>query len=459
MNGLLALGVLALVAVDRPAARVGSHTITLREVDARCDAPCATVDEDIRAAKWTALTALIDEALLADRPRPTPSPVADADIDAYIAEHKQDFHDPAARDRAAVRFYLERERRRARDVDLAQRERERRPPQMLIAMDDPALSLAEPGRVLARAAGRPIRDADVEKRLALVLYRLRGALHRERLRQIESLIDDTIWAEAARAKGTSTEVLRASLVADSPPVTDADLERYFETEVRKRDPDAEKRLDRIRPYLEFQRARTAETAFLTKERARLGVRVLLEEPVPPRLRLGPGPGGWRGAANAPVRLVFLTSYRGETSRAMWQVVRRLAEEPGTSLAVRPLLPQWDPEATTVAAAVYCAAENGRAFELHDAAASHPTLPDGAALRVIAERAGLARGSFEACLARPETSVAVGRSSAEAEELGLVDPPAILINGLVFGGMQSIERLRVAVRDARRGRSSSFAPRP
>ena len=139
---------------------------------------------------------------------------------------------------------------------------------------------------------------------------------------------------------------------------------------------------------------------------------------------------------------------------MWQVVRRLAEEPGTALTVRPLLPQWDPEATAVAVAVYCAAETGRAFEVHDAAASHATLPDGAALVAIAEQTGVARGPFEVCLARPETSAAVGRDSAEAEELGLVDPPALLINGVVFGGMQSLERLRAAVRDAQPGRLRS-----
>jgi protein-disulfide isomerase len=445
---LLALAVLALVAADRPAARVGSHEITLRRVDARCGEPCAKIDAEIRERKWAGLNALVDEALLAGLAPPATAPVADAEIDAYVAEHRHDFHGPAARDRAAVRFFLERERRRARDAELAAREREKRPPELLVTADDPALSLAEPARVLARGAGREVRDRDVEQRLALVLYRLRGALQRERLRQVESLIDDTVWAEAARAKGTSPEGLRASVVAAAPPVTDADVERYYETEVRKRDPEAEKRLDRLRPYLEFQRTRTAETAFLQKERARLGVAILLKEPAPPRLRTGPGPGGWRGPADDPVRVVFLTSFRGETSRAMWKVVRQLAEEPGVALAVRPLLPQWDPEATAVAAAVYCATEHRRFWEMVDAAASHPTLPDGAALALMAEQAGIAREPFEACLARPETSEAVARDSAEAEALGLTDPPALLVDGLVFGGMQSVERLRAAVREAR-----------
>jgi predicted DsbA family dithiol-disulfide isomerase len=101
----------------------------------------------------------------------------------------------------------------------------------------------------------------------------------------------------------------------------------------------------------------------------------------------------------------------------------------------------------VAAAVYCAAEQGRAYELHDALASHPTLPDAATIAALAEQSGLEREAVAACLARPATTAAVARDSAAAEDLGLVDPPALLVDGIVFGGMQSLDRLRAVVRDA------------
>jgi len=432
---------------DGIAALVGPEQLTVAAVDARCGDPCARLQDDIRRRTWEALQALVDEALLEGAPEPAVQLVSDADVEAYRIDHAQDFDGSPARDRAAIRFFLTRERRQRAEQELVRGERQRRPAKLLVAAGDRTLGDSTAERVLAEAGTRRITNRDVEERLALVLYRLRGALYRERLRHIETLIDEAVWSSTAAEAGTSTQELRAAVTAAASPVTDEDLERYFETEVRSRNPQAEKRLDRLRPYLEFQRIREAEARFVANGRARLAPRVLLEAPVPPRLALEAGPGGWRGAPGAPVRVVFLTSYRGDTSRAMWPVVKRLASEPGTALTVRPLLPQWDPEATAVAGAVYCAAAESRAWELHELAAAHATLPDAATLLEMAVRVGLARGPFERCLAEPATSEAVVASSAEAERLGLTEPPVTVIGGLVFGGMQRTERLRAAVRES------------
>jgi len=432
---------------DAVAAYVGAEKITVAEVDARCGAPCTRLGDEIAAEKWTALEALIDAALLADSPAPVEPPPSDTDVDAYMAERPQDFRGPVERDRAAVRFFLARERRRARDRERAARERRQRPPEMLVARDDPALGAPRPERVLARVGSRAVTDGDVETRRALPLYRLRGARHRERLRTLEAIVDDAVWRAAAADVGAPPANLRETVIAGAPPVTDADIDRYFDEEIRTRDPAATKRPDRLRPYLEFQRAHAAEAAFLADARARFGARVVLDEPPPPRLRLDAGPGGWRGAAGAPVRVVFLTSYRGETSRTMWRVVREVAAERRVALAVRPLLPQWDPEAAAVASGVYCAGAYGRAWELHDLAAGSPSLPDGAALAGMAATVGLDAARFAECMARPETNDAVAALSAAAEDLGLTEPPAVLIDGLVFGGMQGADRLRDAIRAA------------
>jgi hypothetical protein len=451
LAGILATPSTANDALDTVVARVGAQEITVREVDARCGEACARLSDGIRTRKWEALQTLVDETVVEGVPPPAVPPVSDGEVEAYRAEHRQDFHGPPARDQAAIRFYLARERRRRVEETLAQRERERRRPKLLVTADDRTLGDPRPERGLAEVGDHRIDDQDVENRLALVLYRLRGARHRERLRHVESLIDDAVWRSAAAEAGTTAQELRGVVAAAAPPVTDEDLERHFETEVQRQNPQAEKHLHRLRPYLEFQRTRAAEARFIESGRARLGVRVLLDAPEPPRLILGPGPGGWRGPADAPVRVVFLTSYRGDTSRAMWGVVQKVAAEPGTALTVRPLLPQWDPEATAVAAAVYCAGAQARAWELHELVASHATLPDTEALFAMAQRVGLEREPFEHCLAQPATSEAIAALSADAERLGVTEPPATLVDGLVFGGMQSIEHLREVVRDTSRPR--------
>jgi 2-hydroxychromene-2-carboxylate isomerase len=428
-------------------------------VDARCGAPCAELAAEIAARKWATLGELIGEALVAGRPAPAIPPVAEADVDAHLAAHAADFSGPPERDRAAVRFALARDRRRAAEAERVAAERVRRPPELRVDAGSPALVDAA-DRVLAEAGGRTIRNRDVEKRLALVLYRLRGALARERRRQLDALVAERLWAAEAAARGLPVDDLRREVRAHVAPVGDADVDRYFETEVRARDPHAEKRPARIRPYLEFLAGQAAEDAFLADLRRRAGVRVALAEPVAPRLALGPGANGWRGPARPGGRVVFLTSYRGTTSRAMWPVVRALAATPGTALAVRPLLPQWDPEATAVAAAVRCAGRAGKQWVFHDAVAGAEPLPDRAGLERTAATLGLDAHAFAACLDDPATAAAVAAESAEAERLGLDEPPAVLVDGTAFGGMQDVEALRAAFSSRRAGgaaRSASPSP--
>ena len=133
---------------------------------------------------------------------------------------------------------------------------------------------------------------------------------------------------------------------------------------------------------------------------------------------------------------------------MWPVVEALAADPGVALAVRPLLPFWDPEATAAAVAARCAAAQGRFWPFHDAVARREPLPDGPALARIARDVGLDVGAFGACTSDPATAAAVAAESAEAERLGFEAAPAVLIDGRAFGGVQSLDGLRAAVRAGR-----------
>jgi hypothetical protein len=431
------------LATDPPAATVGPVAIALADVDARCGSPCSTLPAEILARKWTALDVLVGDALLAGvPPRPVPA-ITPVEVDAYLAEHAADFHGPPERDRAAVTFFLTRERRRTiRDEHVAA-ERARRPPVLHVAPDTPALAGSDGSLVLAEAGGRTIRNADVEAHLALALYRLRGELALERRRAAEALVEETLWRLEAADRGSTPDALRAEIRARVPPVTDEDVARWVATASS-----GAGRADRARPYLEFRAQREAEEALLAATRRRHPVAIGIGDPPAPRFALGPGVAGWRGPSSPRTRVVFLTGYRGTQSRAMWPIVEQLADDPGVALAVRPLLPFWDPEATAVAVAARCAAAQQRFWPFHDAAASRESLPDAAALARIAADVGLDVAAFGACTADPATTAAVADESSEAERLGFEGAPVVLVDGRAFGGVQGIEGLREAARGGR-----------
>jgi hypothetical protein len=429
-------------ALATPVVTVGDVSIELAAIDARCGDPCVRVAAEVQTRKAATLDALVGEALLANAPPVVPAPVAEVAVEAYLAEHAADFHGPATRDRAAVRFFLEREARRDATKAAIATERAGRPPAMRVAADDPTLADRAPAdRVLADVGGRSIRNRDVEARLAWPLYRIRGELTLERRRVADALVEETLWAREAAARGRTPRLLRDDIRA-GVHVSEDDV-RAAAAEARR--PSGETPpLERVRPYVLFRAERAAEEKFLADAAARAGVRIRLPMPRPPRLELGPGALGWRGPDDAPARIVFLTSHRGEITRRMWDVVRRVAAEPGTALAVRPLVPQWDPEATAVAVAVRCAG-----WALVDAVADRAQPPSGEELAALAAALGIDAARFEACTTDPATAAAVAAESAEAERLGLDDPPAVLVDGRPFTGMQSANRLRAVARAAPR----------
>jgi protein-disulfide isomerase len=444
---VIALTFPAAAVADDVAAVVAGAPIPLAAVDARCGETCARLGAALTERKWTGLETLVGEALVAGGPPIGTPPVDAAAIDAYLAEHAADFHGPPARDRAAVRFFLARERRRAAEAERIAAARAARSPRVFTAPDDPALADdTTPDRMLADVGGQPIRDRDVEARFALALYRLRGELARERLPHAEALVAERLWALEAAARGTSVHALQAEVRATAR-VTDADVETYYVDVVRARDPGAEKRPDRLRPYLEFRAQHAAEQSFLADQRTRRDARVLLAEPSPPRLALGPGSAGWRGPATPHVRVVFLTGFRAG-SREMWEVARRLAREPGVAFTVRPLLPHWDPEAAAVAAAVRCAGASGKQWAFLDRVAGAAAAPERGALDAAARAVGVDQKAFAACMDDPATADAVAAESAEAERLGLDAPPALLVDGRVFSGRQDADELRALVRARR-----------
>jgi len=446
---------------DAPAARVGDVPIAVADVDRHCGDKCARLAAAIVEERRRALDLLVEEALLASLPQPTPAakPVSDADVERYRAAHASELTGDEARDRAAVRFLLEREQREARDRLLIAEARRHTPVRVDATITD-AVSAGNGGpRVVATVGRERITARDVEQRAALALYRLRGELARERLRQLAPLLDEQLWTIAAGASGTTAERLRAEAAARAPAVTEADVQRYLSAEGKPRDPDASPNPDRARPYLEFLARRAAEEAALADLRRATPIEVLLAEPAPPRFALAGLAGAISGDPGASVRLVYLTSFRGAASRLLWETLRSYAAsgDAGVSLAVRPLLPQWDPDAAAVATAVACAAEQGRWWPVLDTLSRADPLPDARAIFKVARAAGLDEQRFARCVSEPETPTAIARQSNDVERLGLVDPPIVLVNGLALGA-PSPERLAAAVAAARAAAHDAPAPR-
>jgi protein-disulfide isomerase len=297
-------------------------------------------------------------------------------------------------------------------------------------------------QVAARGKEGPGAQVDVD--------RVRTELDRERRRQLEALVDEILWQSEADARGITVRALRDQIRAGAPPISDAEVARFYSQQAKPGSRSAEKQAERVRPYLRQRAERAAEASFLDELRARYPVKILLAAPEPTRIALGAGRAGTHGPVDARVKVVLLTSYRGAANRDAWASARALAEEPETSVALRPLVPKADPAAFDAAAAVLCAAEQQRSWELQHVLASADPLPDRSGLLRLASSLGLDATRLASCIDGASVRDAISTESADAERLGLGEPPTLLIDGLVFAGTEPLDRLRAVVAAERAG---------
>ena len=200
---------------------------------------------------------LVDEALLAGVALEA-TPVADADVDRYLVEHAADFHGPPAV--IAPRSALPRARASRRA--LAAEHAARPAPDtaaLVVAHGDAALEeLRDADATIAEVAVAPSATATSSAGSLSRLYRLRESSRSNGF--VSSMISSKRrYGASTRPRAASmSSQLRASVQAEAAPVSDTDIDRYFAAEIRRKDPTAAKRPERIRPYLDFRARRAAE---------------------------------------------------------------------------------------------------------------------------------------------------------------------------------------------------------
>jgi hypothetical protein len=307
-----------------------------------------------------------------------------------------------------------------------------------------ALACGEPHAddpVIARLDGEPIRRSEVSAPAAFRLYRKEvetyAVLEEEALR----LADERVLAAAARQQGTTAEALLARVETESPPVADADVERWL----AEHGGDAgDVARARVRHYLEERGRIERRLAYLAELRTRAGYAWLLPQPTPPRTRIEAPRAPARGPAGAPVTIVHFASFASRDSARSAEALAKLAAE-------RPDELRWlhvnfasedEPAALHAARLAFAAQDAGRFWELHDALFARRGRIDDAALVAAAHAAGV-RG---APLDDAALDARVDEDFALAKRAGVLREPSVFVNGRYWSGRGGEAGLRRLVEE-------------
>lgn len=310
-------------------------------------------------------------------------------------------------------------------------------------------------QVLATVNGVPITEQDVRTAAGLELARLEEQIYDLRKTQLDALIDKRLLEAEAGRRGVTLEALEAAEIASKvAPVSDPEIEAFVDANRARIRGDVTQLRPQIREFLREQKlaARRAEVVGGLRSAANVDVRLA----APPVFRAEVDIDGApiRGAATAPVTIVEYSDFHCPFCRRVQPTLTALLEKyPGRVRLVYKHLPLdgLHPQARRVSEAAWCAGQQDRFWEFHDAVyADTSNDASEATLNRYATAAGLDAGRFASCLASPDARNAVQREVSQGESLGLNSTPGFFVNGREIRGAQPLEAFVAIIDEELRG---------
>jgi hypothetical protein len=141
----------------------------------------------------------------------------------------------------------------------------------------PPASEADRARVLATVKGESITSGDVENSLLPMISGVQDQIYKLRKDELDLTINDTLLTqEAQKRKITATALLDTE--AKPKPVTDEQIQVFFDQNKDRVSGDFTQTKDAIRRYLEQVELRQVERTFLEKLRTAASIQVFLVAP-------------------------------------------------------------------------------------------------------------------------------------------------------------------------------------
>jgi protein-disulfide isomerase len=273
---------------------------------------------------------------------------------------------------------------------------------------------------------------------------------------VTELLEDRLLHMEAEAQKVTTDMLREQLAVPDP--TPAAVKAYYDEHGREINQPFEKVALLITTRLKRDAAEHAHYEYFGSLERKYSARVTL---APLRQSVEPtGPA--RGAADASITIVEFADFQCPYCRKMAPVLKRAIEQyPHDVRLVYRYMPLSDihPDALSAARAGFCAAEQGKFWEMHDAMFADPSALGSAALLQTAASLKLDGSAFSACLNSDKTLAAVRSDYEAAVTAGVSGTPGLFINGRYLSGAVSWDRLAGIIdSELRRGAAAATAHR-
>jgi predicted DsbA family dithiol-disulfide isomerase len=291
--------------------------------------------------------------------------------------------------------------------------------------------------VLATVNNIEITQKQVDESVAVQIYPLQQQLYAIRKAALDNLITTKILKSESAARRISIEDLRKQLTLGEVNVTRAQVEDAYKQNASffaTMSPDEAR--ERLRLDLENQVRMKHYRAGLDALRKKWTVTMNFS---PPEFvsELDDGVSPVRGATNPVVTIVEFSDFECPFCKQVQSALKQIVESYGRDvrLVFKHLPLEGHQNSLPAARAAYCAAEQDRFWQFHDAifAAGNLSPP---VFEQVASGLGLGLQKFQACIASERSRAAVVKDIEAARLLRIESTPSFVVNGKVLRGALS-----------------------
>jgi len=303
----------------------------------------------------------------------------------------------------------------------------------------PALSALgqTPDTALASVNGIEITQKQVDDSVAARIYPLQQQLYAIRKAALDNLITTRLLESEATARSISIEELRRQLTLGEINVTQAQVEEAYKQNASffaSMSPDEAR--ERLRLDLENQSRMKNYRAGLEALRKKWVVKVNFAAPAFVS-ELDDGVSPAKGSAKPLITIVEFSDFECPFCSAVQATLKQIMQTYGKEvrLVFKHMPLEGHQNSLPAARAAYCAAEQDRFWQFHDALfASRELSP--VLFDEIAADLGLGVPKFQACLSSENSRTAIIKDIETARLLRIESTPSFIVNGQLVKGALS-----------------------
>ena len=297
-------------------------------------------------------------------------------------------------------------------------------------------------QIVATVNGESITQEMVDAEIASQLFPLQKQIFALRNAALQNLMVHQLLLAEAKQQGTTLDQLKQRMLAGNVTITTDQIEKLYlqnQSAFALMNPDEVR--EKLRLDLEAQARLQLYRAKLAQIRQQARIEIFLSEPRV-ALKESSNPAAIRGPSGSKVVITEFSDFQCPFCRQAEAVIRKILEDYRDSVRLdfRQLPLDIHPFALPAARGSYCAGQQGKFWEYHDAVFELSTL-NQESLNQVVKDLRLDSVMFENCLTSAQSNAVIDADLREAIRLGINGTPTLLINGRPFGGPIRFEDLK------------------